>query len=307
MWCLKMDKITILFSALCLIIATNGLVADSVQKPSTNCKHYHAMDFLMCLSYCTEYQDKCEAYPDAVCKTRIGKCSACEVYFEHNGKEVECNPRKKIQECPPDRPPVECVDPCKATVCRPYKTAQCRFDNCGGCNLEYYNGKSWMPCPETINPLGSVHATHKTVCPNGKTPLTCTSYTCDQSRCPNHPSAKCIPDSCDNCRAEYFIFGRNHDAIKVDCASSACPIDAMEVSCPKDLCNFMPCPNYPEARCVVDNCTQCHVDFVLPNGHVLDKDQCFNRPACPTQRDSTCHKGVCRASFCPGDMAIWCR
>ena len=60
----------------------------------------------------------------------------------------------------------------------------------------------------------------------------------------------------------------------------SCPPDVPLVSCinAPTACEEATCPNFPNARCIFDNCGDCHTKFFIGNRDVTDR--CGKSPVC---------------------------
>ena len=55
------------------------------------------------------------------------------------------------------------------------------------------------------------------------------------------------------------------------CFSSVqCPEDTPALRCGLNYCNFLTCPESPDAECIMDVCGQCEARFYMNNEEVTD-------------------------------------
>ncbi|XP_019849765.1 PREDICTED: papilin-like [Amphimedon queenslandica] len=231
--------------------------------------------------------------------------------------------------CPPDVPLVSCVNAataCEEEICPNFRNARCVFDNCGGCNTKFFVGQREVtdrcgrvgdrPPSATCPPNVPIHR-----CANAPT-------ACEEATCPNFPNARCIFDNCGGCDAKFFVgnrdvtkrCGRTAPAVSPPSppATPSPPTTPSPPSCPPDVplvfcanaataCNEATCPNFPNARCIFDNCGDCHTKFFIGNRDVTDKCTGPSTQAPPPLPHScppnvplvNCFSDPCRTARCP--------
>ncbi|XP_070559034.1 uncharacterized protein [Ptychodera flava] len=146
---------------------------------------------------------KCPKYPNAQCRSNY--CGGCNAdFYDIYGNKVDCrlgvsNRDNDYYGCPPGVAIVACrVDPCLAATCPRYPNARCKFNFCGGCNTEFF-GDDGSPV-ECGN--GGTHSSSQ--CPLGVPLINCVRNPCDGASCAANPSARCKPNYCGDCKAEFF-------------------------------------------------------------------------------------------------------
>ena len=189
---------------------------------------------------------QCRANPNATCKDNY--CGGCNAeFFNKDGKKINCNTG-----CPVDKPQVNCGRaPCSAaTKCRADPTATCKNNYCGGCNADFFNKDG-----KRIN--------CNTGCPISKPLVYCAINPCRTAKCEAYPDAKCVPNYCGGCFAEFYDAHGN----RVNCK---CPSNRRAFKCGRTQpCHFTRCPKNPAAPCRRRACGQCKAEFFDANGIAL--------------------------------------
>ncbi len=104
-------------------------------------------------------------------------------------------------------------------------------------------------------------------------PVLCSANPCDISTCPNIPDAKCVPNFCGGCNADYFDGDGNNVTDRCEMRET-CEQGSPVVRCFMDPCDVASCPQFPDAKCVSNYCGGCNYDFVDSSGDMVP--QCNN-------------------------------
>ena len=51
----------------------------------------------------------------------------------------------------------------------------------------------------------------------------------------------------------------------------SCPPDKPPIYCPNNSCDYQTCSNFPDAKCVLDNCGQCKRKFIIDETVLTDQ------------------------------------
>ncbi|XP_062609706.1 uncharacterized protein LOC134271524 [Saccostrea cucullata] len=341
------------------VVFTVIFLSDNVsgQQRTTECKNSGgAYAWLSCLiakankdmcnpSGCARYAGT-EFEKDLTCTFQKQRCGGCLPQYKLNGTEVSCKALEQTgYECAPGVQMEICnLDACVATVCRPYLTAPCRNNFCGGCFAEYDVDGQWRRCPievSAIQPdspvipgqtldgfldvpsasrfaspavvpqspaIGEAKPTNPimpTTCSNGELPWDCPADVCTNAYCAAYPQAKCRINNCGGCSPE-FTTGIY---LIQDCNSRECPKNTLEMVCKDDPCKYSTCRKYEDKNpvCRPSRCGGCRAMWYV-NGEEVD---CYEQYGvdvpCPNgEIRQQCPKSTCRFKHCPVDRSITC-
>ncbi|XP_034318836.2 uncharacterized protein [Magallana gigas] len=329
----------------------------SSQQTSTGCQGSGgAYAWLSCLiasankdrcnpSGCARYAGT-EYEKDLTCSFQKQTCGGCVPQYKLNGTEVSCKALEQTgYECPPGvRMEVCNLDACVATVCRPYLTAPCRNNFCGGCFAEYDVDGQWRRCPIEVSAIqpdspvilgqtlegfaepiaassfaDSPSAARETIrtsvkqskpilpstCPNGELPWDCPADVCTNAYCSAYPQAKCRINNCGGCQPEFTT------GIYViqDCNSRECPKNTLEMVCKDDPCKYSTCKKYEDKNpvCRPSRCGGCRAMWYVNGQEVNCYEQYGVDVPCPNgESRQKCPKTTCRFKYCPVDRSITC-
>lgn len=252
----------------------------------------------------TEYEK------DLTCTFQKQTCGGCVPQYKLNGTEVSCKALEQTgYECSPGvRMEVCNLDACVATVCRPYLTAPCRNNFCGGCFAEYDVDGQWRRCPIEVSAIQPDSPVILGQTLDGfADPFAASSF-------PSSPvSASSFPGSPVAHRETVRTSVKPSKPI----LPSTCPNGELPWDCPADVCTNAYCSAYPQAKCRINNCGGCQPEFTT--GIYVIQD--CNSRECPKNtlemvckddpcKYSTCKKyedknPVCRPSRCGGCRAMW--
>ena len=99
-------------------------------------------------------------------------------------------------------------------------------------------------------------------CPPGQAYAARCADPCAKATCPLHPTARCVPNPCGGCRAEFYVGDK-----PVRCEA---PCDKPPVACLVNPCLLAgSCLGYPDAVCRASTCGSCHAEWVNRTGHVV--------------------------------------
>ncbi|XP_048750865.2 uncharacterized protein LOC125662626 [Ostrea edulis] len=341
-----------------IVVTVIGLTENaSAQQRTAECKNSGgAYAWLSCLiakanknlcnpSGCARYAGT-EFEKDLTCTFQKQRCGGCVPQYKLNATEVTCNALQQTgYECPPGvRMEVCNLDACVATVCRPYLTAPCRNNFCGGCFAEYDVDGQWRRCPIEVfsiqpdNPVipgqtldgfsdvafastsaGSVAVPQTPIrskaiakqpirastCPNGELPWDCPADVCTNAYCSAYPQAKCRINNCGGCSPEFTT------GIYViqDCNSRECPKNTLEMVCKDDPCKYSTCKKYEDKNpvCRPSRCGGCRAMWYVDGREVDCYKQYGVDVPCPNgEMRQKCPKTTCRFKHCPVDRSITC-
>ncbi|XP_061192838.1 uncharacterized protein LOC133201053 [Saccostrea echinata] len=347
-------RLCFLFTVVLLTCLSDNV---SGQQRTTECKNSGgAYAWLSCLiakankdmcnpSGCARYAGT-EFEKDLTCTFQKQRCGGCVPQYKLNGTEVSCKALEQTgYECAPGVQMEVCnLDACVATLCRPYLTAPCRNNFCGGCFAEYDVDGQWRRCPIEVSaiqpdspvipgqtlegfadvaaapafassavvPQGPIRSEVKprdpiipTTCPNGELPWDCPADVCTNAYCAAYPQAKCRINNCGGCSPE-FTTGIY---LIQDCNSRECPKNTLEMVCKDDPCKYSTCRKYEDKNpvCRPSRCGGCRAMWYV-NGEEVD---CYEQYGvdvpCPNgERRQQCPKSTCRFKHCPVDRSITC-
>nr|XP_039265115.1 kielin/chordin-like protein isoform X1 [Styela clava]XP_039265116.1 kielin/chordin-like protein isoform X2 [Styela clava] len=231
----------------------------------------------------------CPNYPGATCK--IDACRSCDVVFYYNGKRLtdeDCNG------CPGGNEVIGCGDPCLHATCRGFDFLRCEVQRCGECKARFF-GIDRLEV--TCLPDQSKAET----CSDGSEPYLCKVDPCDVASCPALADlVYCKPNYCGGCKAEFFYLRSNLMVEEHYCTGTEdCPGDVPVAGClanpPGADCLGQKCPNYPNAKCIVDGCNGCNVVFFDGQRRLTGED-CNG---CPTDQPEVACIDPCKHALCP--------
>ncbi|KAL3885816.1 hypothetical protein ACJMK2_025852, partial [Sinanodonta woodiana] len=138
---------------------------------------------------------------------------------------------------------------------------------CNGCYASFFVGKK--------NVTHACEGNDDPPCPKGTNPVNCKANPCEVTKCPQYPNARCVPNYCGGCYAEFFVGETNvTDKCKVSQTNinvELCPSGSSPVECLVDPCTHTKCSQHPRARCVANYCGKCHADFFLGKRNVTEE------------------------------------
>lgn len=160
---------------------------------------------------------------DAMCQADNSKCpSGGVVVRDSQGADLFCGRGPSRVDCPPsstcvidpaDRfavccqgpqcpagvPVVQCfVDPCSVASCPKVRDARCVSNYCGGCNALWYHPNGGLLSDSECRAIDAVS------CPPDKPAVVCYVDPCLLASCPGVQGARCIPDYCGGCKAQWY-------------------------------------------------------------------------------------------------------
>ncbi|CAF1053928.1 unnamed protein product [Rotaria sp. Silwood1] len=187
-------------------------------------------------------------------------------------------------ECPPGQP--------MTSICPGDESAVCITNNCGECDAVWFgtDGKR-------------AQCYGKSDCPPGRVGPQCPRNPCEEATCSTYPDAKCVPNYCGGCYAEWFKFSGE----QVQCSTTSvlgtsverirCPSGKRIVNCFVDPCLVSKCPGDKNAKCVSNYCGGCNAVWYRANGRPA---KCFRKSTCPHGRSKVrCKKDPCQGATCP--------
>lgn len=302
---------------------------NNTQRPQKGCSGYGFQIWLSCLTDPCLFATCPRFHGIATCRKEIsGDCKTCRASFFINDRRVNCQPTNF--QCPPGLPLQECAnDPCSITECMDdrFKTAECRGYYCGACLAEYFVDGRWQQCPspdvkiqgdaplllpeirramiEFPDSSGRVQSSADitNTCPDGTPEPQCPTDVCARTECPQYSRATCVVNKCQGCKPEFYLRGQ-----LVDCQSTKCRRNVLEMKCADDPCKYATCPLYPSAECRPSNCGYCHPEWFINNTEV----NCFSRMPdnyqCPNGlQQQQCPRNTCRFKRCLKNAQTFCR
>ncbi len=186
------------------------------------------------------------------------------------------------------------IDPCDVITCPDFPEAQCVPNYCHGCYASFFVGSK--------NVTKMCEGDDEPPCPEGSTRVDCKVDPCEVTKCPQYPSARCVPNYCGGCYAQFFVGEKN---VTGKCRVSnntksveLCPDGSFPVDCLVDPCKDAKCPQHPRALCVANFCGDCHAEFFLGKRNVTEK--CLVSQLCPDGRPPVaCLVNPCEVTKCP--------
>ncbi|XP_070578366.1 neurogenic locus notch homolog protein 1-like isoform X4 [Ptychodera flava] len=178
-------------------------------------------------------------------------------------------------------------------------------------------------------------------CPDGTEMVTCTLDPCIVAKCQSNPSARCRPNFCGSCKAEFFsetggrvqcedpcnpnpcqnggqcvnVNGASHvcycprGVYGTDCEQSlTCSNGQTPLPCAINPCELSVCPAKPDARCRVNACdrmgfTSCFAEFFDEQGRPV---QCYAMQCPYNMLPSRCAANPCLLASCPAHPDARC-
>ncbi|KAK3605484.1 hypothetical protein CHS0354_001472 [Potamilus streckersoni] len=195
--------------------------------------------------------------------------------------------------CPEGEDSTKCyVDPCDVITCLAFPDAQCIPNYCNGCYASFFIGGK--------NVTSVCEGADEPPCPEGSTRVECKVDPCEVTKCPQYPSARCVPNYCGGCYAAFFVGEKN---VTEKCRVSnirdgSCQDGSVIVDCLVDPCKDAKCSQRPRARCVVNYCGGCRAEFFVGKRNVTEK--CEVSQHCPDGKPIvSCKVDPCQVTKCP--------
>ncbi|XP_076807262.1 kielin/chordin-like protein [Clavelina lepadiformis] len=190
--------------------------------------------------------ETCPAYPNAKCTNKY--CGGCmAVFTDESGNQLS------DYECCYGQNHVPCIgDPCEEAKCPGRPEAVCIPTRCR-CGYKFVDSEKNVL---TSQQCSGINAPRE--CPSSKPPHLCFIRPCKIRRCPAVPTAECVDDYCDGCKAIFLDDKGNalpHDQCrkKVQIVNRMCPPQDLEHEpgndCPSQCPSMCPdgkicCPRF---------------------------------------------------------------
>ncbi|XP_068730483.1 thyroglobulin-like isoform X2 [Montipora capricornis] len=219
------------------------------------------------------------SFEEKQCHTSTGQCWC----VDKNGKEIEeTRTRGKLNctspVCPASLKKLDC-DPllCSAVSCPGHKDVTCRVNSCGKCEAEFVDkyGKKvncYTKCQQArMEALGTQSPDEKPgkpIAPGHFVPQCAADGSFKEVQCYGSTGYCWCVDGEGSPVLGTMMRGLPH------CKKTALGVCAGKpmFTCLRNFCDWSVCPAHPEAKCQVNPCGGCKVEFVDKNGNPVD---CF--------------------------------
>lgn len=191
------------------------------------------------------------------------------------------------------------IDQCDVITCPNFPDARCDPNYCSGCYASFFVGAK--------NVTNICEGDGEPTCPEGSIRVDCKVDPCTVTKCPQFPRARCVPNYCGGCYAEFFVgeknvtekclVSRNNTSVEL------CPDGRPPVACLVNPCDVTKCPKHPRARCVANYCGGCHADFFVGEKNVTKN--CEASDICPDgSQPVKCDVNPCKFTKCPNSNCV---